>query len=81
MVYSAKGCCTPACPSFDCPRVPPTKPTGVVPPGVELSPELIREQERYPTTAPTKSLPVSKFVQLILLALSILVVSALLLAL
>jgi hypothetical protein len=82
MVYSAKGCCTPACPSFDCPRVPPTNPTGVVPPGVEKSPELIREQERYPTAAVAQSqLPVSKFVQLILLTLSILVVSALLLAL
>jgi hypothetical protein len=83
LVYSAKGCCSPVCPSVDCPGVPPAPPTGVVPPGVERSPELIREQERNPTLTKEQSKPmtVSRFAQLILLLLAILVVSALILAL
>jgi hypothetical protein len=75
-MYSAKGCCTPACPTLECPSVPPKPPTGVIPPDVELSPELVRE-----TVVDDGPVPFPKIVKLILVILAMLVVSALLLSL
>ena len=78
-LYAAKGCCTPACPTTDCPSVPPKPPTGVLPFDVELSPELVKEQATV--IKDTGMLPVPKLVKLILVILAMLVVSALLLSL
>ena len=78
MLYGAEGCCTPACPSANCPNINPTPPTGVLPFDVELSPELITEQK---TAQTSKTLTFPKLVKLILVLLSMLVVSALLLSL
>lgn len=82
-LYAAKGCCTPACPTTDCPGVPPRPPTGVIPFDVELSPELVKEQasKKAVVKEDTGMLPVPKIVKLILVILSMLVVSALLLSL
>lgn len=77
-LYAAKGCCTPACPSTDCPSVPPKPPTGVLPVDVEPSPELVKEQSSRPIEPENAALP--KLVKLMLLILSMLIVSALLLS-
>jgi hypothetical protein len=81
-LYSAKGCCTPACPNADCPSVAPRPPTGTVPIDIELSPELVKEQSSKQTIVQQESgmLPLPKLVKLMLLILAILVVSALLLS-
>jgi hypothetical protein len=79
-LYGAKGCCTPACPSANCPKIRPKPPTGVLPFDVDLSPELVVEQTKTETqTDRTLSFP--KLVKLILVLLAMLVVSALLLSL
>ena len=80
-LYSAKGCCTPACPNKNCPDVAPTPPTGVLPFNVERSPELVTEQETVQEVQTTNGmLPFPKLVKLMLVLLCMLVVSALLLS-
>jgi hypothetical protein len=77
-LYAAKGCCTPACPTSECPSVPPKPPTGVLPFDVELSPELVKETKK---AVAVQDPGIPKLVKLILVILSMLVVSALLLSL
>ena len=77
-LYGAKGCCTPACPTANCPSISPKPPTGVLPFDVEMSPELVEEQK---TVVATKEDSFPKTVKLVLIVLAMLVVSALLLSL
>jgi hypothetical protein len=77
-LYAAKGCCTPPCPSENCPNVPKRPPTGTIPFKVELSPELVKEQT---VAVQQESGNLPKLVKLMLILLSMLVVSALLLSL
>jgi len=79
-LYSAKGCCTPACPNADCPSITPKPPTGVLPTDIELSPELVKEQSSKHTVV-QQQMALPKLVKLMILLLANLVVSALLLSL